>query len=75
MKRNKLISILVVLAVAWGAMFYSGKGFLVWRWADTDTHMLSCWYLGATGPVKRTKLFLESKAIGSGDCGPTIDVD
>jgi hypothetical protein len=71
-RNRKLIAVLAVLAIAWGALFYSGRGFLVWQWTDADAHRISCWYLAADGIAKRSGLSV-GDLIGS-ECKRVVDL-
>ena len=75
MRTSKRAAILIVLvAAAWIALFYGARGVLVWQRADADDHVLSCWYLTATGVEKRRHLYTESGFIGSSQCERMIQL-
>lgn len=72
--KNKKLAAVALVALAWGALFYSSRGLLVWQWADEEDHRLSCWYLSATGGEKRTHLYTESGILGRSECPRTIEI-
>jgi len=72
MKRDKLVTVLMITVVAWVALFYSGRGLLVWQWTDAGDHRLSCWYLAADGPFERNHLYTEMGLIGRSSCPRTV---
>lgn len=75
-QRNKrLISVVAVLVLGWIALFYSSRALLVWQWTDADAHRLSCWYVAASGPLKRTHLYMASGILGRAECARILRLD
>ena len=75
MKNKRLTTLLVLLAIGWIALFYSARAVLVWQWTNDAENRLSCYYVAATGPFKRTHLHTASGFIGRSECPRVLRVD
>jgi len=74
-KNKRLTTILVLLVIAWVGLFYSSRAVLVWQWTDDAHNELSCYYVAATGPFKRTHFHTESGVLGRAECPRVIKLD
>jgi hypothetical protein len=76
MKAKHLSGILLAtLVVLWLALFFSGRGMLVWF---TQPHeklgMLRCHYFTGTGVVERQFLYTEHGVLGRDTCPRFVDL-
>jgi hypothetical protein len=67
-KNKRLATFLVLLAIGWVGLFYSARAVLVWQWTNEADDRLSCYYVAATGPFKRTHMHSESGVFGRAEC-------
>lgn len=74
-KNKRLVTLLALAAIGWVALFYSARAVLVWQWTAKDDHQLSCWYVAATGPFKRTHFYTESGVLGRSECPRVLVLD
>jgi len=72
--KRKMTIVLATLAVAWVALFYSGRAVLVWQWTDEDEHRLTCRYVAANMAFERTHLYTESGVFGRAACPRLLKV-
>ena len=72
---KRTMTLLVLLVLAWVALFYSSRALLVWQWTDDADNRLSCYYVAATGPFKRTHLHTESGVFGRAECPRVLVLD
>lgn len=66
---------IVALVVAWAALFFSGRGLLVWFSQPSEkVGMLKCHYFTGTGFVERQFLYTKQGFLGRDTCPRLIDL-
>jgi hypothetical protein len=75
MKNRRVMSLLALLAIGWVGLFYSARAVLVWQWTDDAHNELSCYYVAATGPFKRTHFHTASGVFGRAECPRVLKLD
>lgn len=66
---------IVVLVVAWAALFFSGRGMLVWfTQPNENVGMLKCQYFTGTGVIERQFLYTKQGFLGRDTCPRFIDL-
>ena len=77
MNNKALVVVAAVLAGLWLALFFSGKGILVWGSTPDRDHkvgMLKCEYFTGTGFIEKQFLFSEQGFLGRQACPRIVDL-
>lgn len=76
--KTGLVVAVAVLVALWLALFFSGKGILVWGSKPDDDRkvgMLKCEYFTGTGFIEKQFLFSEQGFLGRQACPRTVDLE
>ena len=75
-KQQLSLVAMAVVVVAWLALFFSGRGMLVWFAEPADkVGMLKCHYFTGTGVIERQFLYTKQGFLGRDTCPRFIELD
>lgn len=68
--------VLAALVAGWAALFFSGRGLLVWFITpEGSAGMLECRYFTGTGVVQRKFLYTQGGLLGRDTCPRFVELD